>query len=80
MRRHDCGAGCGARGRGETHPMLPGGDGAPLAGIRTCRQELADGAKPLVLPDARNGTVPKRAVSEGFSERPIAAGSAARLP
>jgi hypothetical protein len=80
MRRHDCGAGCGARGRGETHLTRPGGDGAPPGDTRTPRQELADGAKPLVLPDARNGTVPKRAVSEGSSGRPIAAGSAARLP
>ena len=36
------GNGCGARGRGKTHPPSPGGDGAPLAGTRTCRQELAD--------------------------------------
>ena len=29
-------------GEGKTHPPPPGGDGAPLAGTRTCRQELAD--------------------------------------
>lgn len=67
-------------GWGITHPRLPGGDGAPLAGTRTCRQELADGAKPLALSDARNGAMPKRVASEGPSGGPIAAGSAARLP
>ena len=50
MRRHDCGAGCGARGRGETHLTRSGGDGAPPGDTKTPRQELADGAKPLVLP------------------------------
>jgi hypothetical protein len=36
--------GRGARGR-ETNapPKLPGGDGAPLGGTMTSRQELADG-------------------------------------
>jgi len=43
MRRQDDGSGCGARGRRKTHPPSPGGDGAPLAGTKTCRQELADG-------------------------------------
>jgi hypothetical protein len=44
MRRLDGGAGRGARGR-ETNapPKLPGGDGAPLGGTMTSRQELADG-------------------------------------
>jgi hypothetical protein len=37
-------------GVGNTHPMLPGGDGAPPGDTKTPRQELADGAKPLVLP------------------------------
>ena len=53
---------------------------SPPAGTRTCREELADGAKPSALPDARNGTVPKRAVSEGSSGELTAARSAARLP
>src|SRR3569833_4567232 len=30
------------RGSGATHSRLPGEGGAPLAGITTCRQELAD--------------------------------------
>ena len=30
------------RGSGATHSRLPGDGGAPLAGITTCRQELAD--------------------------------------
>ena len=42
MRRQDDGGGCGARGFRFTQAGLPGGDGAPLAGTRTCRQELAD--------------------------------------
>jgi len=70
----------GARGRKGTLLPRSGGAGAPLGGIRTSRQELADGAKPFALPDARNGSVPKRAVSEGSSGGQIAAESAARLP
>jgi hypothetical protein len=80
MRRQDGGAGRGARGRGVTHSMRSGGAGAPPGGTRTSCEELADGAKPLALPDARNGMVPKRAMFEGPSGRPIAARSAARLP
>jgi hypothetical protein len=79
MRRHDGGAGCGARGRGETHLTRSGGDGAPLAGKRTCRQELADGAKPLVLLGQKRLGAQKGRGSAA-SGRPIAAGSAARLP
>ena len=50
MRRREGGVECGARGRGETHPARSGGAGAPPAGNRTCREELADDAKPLALP------------------------------
>src|ERR1700709_1804419 len=53
MRRLDGGARRGARGR-ETNapPKLPGGDGAPLGGTMTSRQELADGG-PHGSPEAR---------------------------
>src|SRR5665647_519291 len=78
MRRQDGGAGRGARGQGVTHSLRSGGAGAPLGDTKTPRQELADGAKPLALPDARNGAMPKRVASEGPSGRPIAAESAAR--
>ena len=52
MRRHDSGAGCGARGRGSqaTHP---GGAGAPPGTTTSPREELADGG-PQSLPEARS--------------------------
>ena len=81
-------------GLGVTHPRLPGGDGARAnkftqfaqkqtamsQALRPAARSLADGVKPLALPDARNGAMPKRVVSEGCSGRPIAAESAARAP
>ncbi len=36
---------CGARGRGRTYPPGSGGAGAPLAGTKTGRKELADGVR-----------------------------------
>ena len=36
---------CGARGRGRTYPPGSGGAGAPLAGNKTGREELADGER-----------------------------------
>ena len=59
MRRQDGGAGRGARGRGVTHSMRPGGAGAPPGDTRIPRQELADGAKPLALPDAQWPAAPQ---------------------
>ena len=53
MRRRYSGIGCGARGQGVTHSLRSGGAGAPPGGTRTSCEELADGAKPLALPDAR---------------------------
>src|SRR6185437_15304046 len=51
------------RGFGATHFELPGDGGAPLAGITTCRQELADRrgwstfskARPVLVAERRRG-------------------------
>jgi hypothetical protein len=54
--------GRGARGRGmNAPPKLPGGDGAPLGGTMTSRQELADGG-PHGSPEARRHGRPKGVV------------------
>ena len=45
MRRHGSGIGRGARGQGANALLAPGRRRIPPAGIRTCREELADGAK-----------------------------------
>ena len=47
MRRHESGIGYGACGRKGTLLPLPGGDGAPLGGNKTPREELADGESAL---------------------------------
>ena len=58
-RRHDDGARCGARGRGETYPARSGGAGAPPGGTTTPFEELADGG-PLACPRLEEQSPPKR--------------------
>ena len=51
--------------------MLPGGAGAPPAGTRTRCEELADGAKPLALPDAQRRAAPQGGEAGGFFGKAI---------
>ena len=68
MRRQDGGAGRGARGREVTHLMRSGGAGAPPGGTMIPCQELADGEKPLALPDTRTGPSARGWITGSFGK------------
>jgi hypothetical protein len=80
MRRHGSGAGCGARGRSETHALRSGGAGIPPGGTRTSREELADGACCLRARGPEGSTLRKGSGPRAEGEAGKAAESAARLP
>jgi len=52
-------------GLGITHPKRPGGAGAPPAGTRTCREELADGEGSCFAKARKSPMLRKGSRSEG---------------